>query len=297
MPTVSLAAFRYRNILAENGGPIAAIIVGEVSVRGRRMFQANARLKPGLTPPSRTALFSSDHGTGTHASVSVARHMAVSEALERWCFHKVVRSERAALYGFDIDSSTNGMAAFPGLLARDARRRAMLEAVERYCLIAWWEGMIAAEPHETDWPGVSAAAISGPFGGVTAIVWIKTQCGAYAYGYAADETFTAACERALTELARNESILKAWWFSVVSGEPKMGGHIFERRCLYFSSEEGHELFQEKLTTKSFLPQPECSVICDSEIPGPWSEYSTVWRYALRPPSTAFLTNDERCFFW
>lgn len=57
-----------------------------------------------------------------------------------------------------------------------------------------------ADTHSTDWPGVSAIAIEGPFGGVTA---------AWAYGHAAEESFGAACKRAVGELARHEWVLRA----------------------------------------------------------------------------------------
>ena len=137
---ISLAALRYRNVLAAHGGPVERIETGEFPVRSRRMFQANARLSPGLTRKRQMSIYSDADGTGTHRIASIARHMAVSEALERWAFHATVRSERAAEFGFDVDPSSNGMAAFPGVLRRNARRKAMLEAVERFCLIALWEG-------------------------------------------------------------------------------------------------------------------------------------------------------------
>lgn len=152
---LSLAALRYRNVLAAHGGPVARIESGVFPVCGRRMYQANARLSAGLTPKRPLSLYSDADGSGTHPRVSVARHMAVSEALERWAFHSVVRSERAAEFGFDVDPSSNGMSAFPGFWRTHARRKAMLEAVERYSLISWWEGRAAGRRFDTDWPGVS----------------------------------------------------------------------------------------------------------------------------------------------
>ena len=201
---LSLAAFRYRNVLARHGGPIQLVESGEFSVCGRPMIQANARLVSGLSRKSSHAIYGDADGTGTHRLASVARHMAVSEALERWAFHSVGQSDRAADFGFDIDPSSNGMSAFPGLFGRNARRKAMLEAVERYSMIAWWEGWATWRLFDTDWPGVSAVAIDGPFGGVTVIAFSQTDYGMYAYGHAAEESFGAACERAVIELARHE---------------------------------------------------------------------------------------------
>ena len=137
----SIAAFRYRNVLASvDGGPVESIESGTLPVCGRPMVQANARLSRGLARTASPTLYGDADGTGTHRVASVARHMAVSAALERWAFHSTVNSGHAADFGFDIDPSSNGMSAFPGLVGRNARRSAMLAAVERYSLSAWWEG-------------------------------------------------------------------------------------------------------------------------------------------------------------
>ncbi len=293
---LSLASLRYRNVLASHGGPVERIETGEFPVRGRRVIQANARLIPGLTRPRQLSLYGTADGTGTHPVASIARHKAVSEALERWAFHAVVCSDRAAEFGFDIDPSSNGMSAFPGLLRRQARRTALLEAVERFSLISWWEGMIDGQQFETDWPGVSAVAINGPFGGVTVITWALTEWGGLAYGHAAEESFTAACERAIVELARHEWLLRSKWLAFAAGETPKPSSIFEQRCLFFASPEGHDLFQQRLGRRASGPQPQPEIICDRDIPGPWDEYATVWRFALRPPTDGYLRGGERYFF-
>src|SRR3954469_6692826 len=98
---LSLASLRFRNVLAEHGGPVAQIEAGHFPVRGRRMILANATLKPGLVQKGPLSLFSDADGTGTHPTATIARHKAVSEAMERWAFHSLVRSERAPEFGFD----------------------------------------------------------------------------------------------------------------------------------------------------------------------------------------------------
>jgi hypothetical protein len=293
---LSLASLRYRDVLAVHGGPVEKIESGPFPVRGRRVILANATLKPGLTRKSPLAIFSDADGTGTDPVASIARHKAISEAMERWAFHALVRSERAAEFGFDVDPSTSGMSAFPGLLRRQARRSAVLEAVERFSLIAWWDGKIDGRLFETDWPGVSAVAIDGPFGGVTVVVFARTDWGGYIYGHAAEESFGAACERAIAELARHEWVMRARWLAEVGGERKVATNIFERRSLFFASDEGHELFQERLARKASGNQPRPEILCDSAIPGPWDEYATVWRFALRPSSDGYLRGGERYFF-
>jgi hypothetical protein len=150
---------------------------------------------------------------------------------------------------------------------------------------------------ETDWPGVSAVAIEGPFGGVTAIAFARTEWGGYAYGRAAEESIGAACERAVVELARHEWVLRAWRIEMASGEKGLPTNLFERRCLFFASEDGHDLFQHRLHSTAKTPMGRPDVVCDREIPGPWADYATVWRFALRPPTDGFLKGGERYFFW
>jgi hypothetical protein len=293
---LSLAGLRYRNVLAEYGGPIARIETGNFPVRGRHVILANATLAAGLVRKAPLSLFSAADGTGTHPVAVVARHKAISEAMERWAFHAMVRSEDAAEYGFDIDPSSTGMSAFPGLLRRQARRSAVLEAVERFSLSAWWDGLMAGRRFDTDWPGVSAIAIDGPFGGVTVVAFARTDWGGYVYGHAAEESFGAACERAVMELARHEWVLRARWLACVGGEMPAPTNIFERRCIFFASDEGHELFRRRVASSPSGAPLRVEVICDRDIPGPWDQYATVWRFALRPPSDGYLRGGERYFF-
>lgn len=172
----------------------------------------------------------------------------------------------------------------------------MLEAVERFCLCSWWERRVDGERFETDWPGVSALGITGPFGGVTVIAWAQTDWGAYVYGHAAEESLGAACERAVVELARHERVLRSASLARIAGQPRLPANIFEQRCVFFASHEGHALFLDRCHHRASNPTPRVEVICDRELPGPWSEYATVWRFALRPPSDGFLRGGESYFF-
>lgn len=292
---ISLGPFRYRNVLAEAGGPVRRVESGVFPMRGRQMYLANAWLAGGLVRPARHALYGDADGSGTDRNPVIARHKAISEALERWAFHALVLSDRAAEFGFDVDPSTTGMSAFPGLLARQARRTSVLEAIERFSLIAWWEGHAVGRQFQTDWPGVSAIAIDGPFGGIAVIAYARTEWGGYIYGHGADESFSGACERAIAELARHERLMRAWWLASVAGATRETSNIFERRCLFFATDEGHELFQERVARTTVKPGLRPEVICDKALPGPWSSYATVWRFAFRPPCTDYL-RGERYFF-
>lgn len=266
-------------------------------VFGRRMYQANVHLDPSVLPPrQRFVIFGNADGTGTHPLPTVARHIAISEAIERWAFRVVSGSEDRVLYGFDIDRSSSGMAAYPGLFDSQSRQRALHEAIERYSLVAWWESRLGARILETEWPGISALEIESPFREARAVILFK-RCdpGFFAYGHAAAPAFHGACERAVIELARNEYVLRRYW---LAGAPQnRPAELFERRCLFFSSPAGHELFLEKTRTPVGQPAGAPEILFDGEIPGPWSKYATVWRVVLRPVSDSFLANTERYFFW
>ena len=228
----------------------------------------------------------------------VARYMAISESMERWAYRVKVRANDRELYGFDIDESSNGMAAFPGIFNSEARKRAMLEAVERASIIAWWEGSLDGEVRATDWPGINALVLPSPIGtGVTVIAFREVRADCFAYGQGASMNYFGACERAVMELARNEYVLGLRRVSLGLSVQDAPSDLFERRCLFFSTAEGHALFQERLKRRITGPRFESDVICDAEIEGDWSEYATVWRVLIRPSSTEFLANTERYFFW
>ena len=185
----------------------------------------------------------------------VARYMAISETMERWAYRVKVRATDRELYGFDIDESSNGMAAFPGLFRTEARRRAMLEAVERASIIAWWEGAIDGEVRSTEWPGISALVLPSPIGfGVTVVAFREVRPDCFAYGQGAAVNYFGACERAVMELARNEYVLGLRgafrWALRCRTHPS---DLFERRCLFFSTAEGHAMFQERIGRQDHGP--------------------------------------------
>ncbi len=296
---LSVAGYRYRNVLESEGGPVSRISLREFPVYGRPMFQANAWLSDKIVARrQKFALYSDADGTGTSGTPMVARYMAISETMERWAYRVKVRATDRELYGFDIDESSNGMAAFPGLFHTEARKRAQLEAVERASIIAWWEGALDGEVRTTEWPGINALVLPSPIGvGVTVVAFREVRPDCFAYGQGAAVDYFGACERAVMELARNEYVLGLRRVSLGLAAQEAPSDLFERRCLFFSSPEGHALFQERIHRKITGPRFTSDVICDAEIEGPWSEFASVWRVLIRPATTEFLVNSERYFFW
>jgi hypothetical protein len=291
---LSLAGFRYRSVLSKDGGPIESIEEGRMDVFGSPYSQANARLTAGLCKKRIMQMYSDADGTGMSRSPSVARHIAVSEALERWAYSATMSSCFRNKYGLNIDPSSNGFAAFPGISKRAARDFATLEAVERVILLNWWERKIDGIYQETPWPGISAVAFEIKLGAIVVILVSRIGTGIFAYGHAAGHSIKSALEKALLEARRHEWTTKAW---LSKESPTLPTNLFERRSLFFSTDAGYKEFMDRVETPTGTRSVSLELICDSEIIGPWSRYATVWRTLFRPPSTAFFEADERFFYW
>lgn len=296
----NLAAFRYRNVMAASGGPVERIELTDITLLGRREFQANAFLRPELVAwKSCGEVFSDAAGSGTAESPMVARFKAVSESLERWAHMAVISSDDRNRYGFDEDPSSNGMAAFPGLRARQAREAAVYEAAERFNILSWWEGRLGATECPTPWAGVTAAVLCSEVPGVTTILFRRSPQGHVAYGHAAGPDFRTACLRAAAEMERHDLVLRHYALAHV-GTPMDSlaiAHPIERRSVYFSQDEGHEFFLQKLRSRPTKETLRPRMVFDGEIRGPWSRYANVWRAVYSPPSDRFLSNDPQYFFW
>lgn len=292
---LTLAALNYRDVLSSSGGPIDRIDSSPVDVLGRKVHQAFAFLRPGLGAgrPQLTFYGNAD-GAGANESPQIARHMAVSEALERWAFHALAPSSQAAKYGFDVDHSTNGMAAFPGFFKGQARSRAYFEGLERWALVSWWAGHIEATSEGTKF-GVTALRLrhTADFGEV-AVLYRRSGSGHVSYGYSAGSSFKTAAARAAIELSRSEFVLSLY---KLFGGSREVSNCFERRCLHFAGEAGFEQFQRRLATRPDKPRTEWSVLCDRELVGPWSKYATVWRVVPQMPTKDFLDPSKLFFFW
>lgn len=295
---LSLAAFRYRNVLTLAGGPIERLEIMDTEVLGERAFIANAYLKSGLiVRPEVRGLYSQANGSGTSSSSMVARFMAISEALERWAHWQLHAGPERHCYGFDVDPSSNGMAAFPGLWRRQARQGALLEAAERFNLLNWWEGNLPALESETRWPGVRAATICSQAPGMTVILFKRTEDGFFAYGHAAAMDFESACRKAAGEMERHAQVVARFARShagEIRNQLPASAHPIERRSLFFAQEEGHELFLERLRSPA-RGEAEPRLVYDGPVPGPWSRYADVWRVVYAPPSRRFLGMEENYF--
>lgn len=281
---LSLAPFRYRNILEKDGGPVRKVNASEGALwDGSSRFFAAASLVPSLRPagPKRLALYDDDDGGGTHPSKNMACFIAISEALERWAFNETCSSPLASKFGFDVDDSSTGMAAFPGLTAGAARPASRREAIERWAILEWWRGTLAAERHDPSGRGISGLRVTTPFDDtVVLLLWTGTPLmKGTVYGFAAGPDVERCEYRAMVELSRNAAVLDHY----DGGKVRDNG---ERRLTYFASAEGHARFRERVRdslSRRFGAPRTPRLLVDSPVPGPWSEYAGVWRVLFEYP--------------
>jgi hypothetical protein len=291
----SLAPLLYRDIFADRGGPISGVESSELPVFDRSAYQATAFLKRDLVDGlgDRAGGGLAD-GIGSSENPSVAQNMAISEALERWAFRETRRSPGKRQFGFNHDRSSTGMAAYPGFKWQ-ARRRARLEALERFAIIGWWDGQIPASVHRAPYPDVGMVRIRHDQGaGEVVVLYHRAPTGFVSYGHAAGSSLATATSRAAVRLVRSEYLIAR---HRACGAMAQRTDSFEKRCLYFSTPEGHEEFLARVASTPQKPRPDWKSIYDGEIPGPWSRWTTVWRHCVEMPTYDFLDTRKMFFFW
>ena len=298
----SLAPIRYRRAVCPTLGPIRNVETGWVSVLGEACAVCEAYLIDNLIArPDRARVFGRADGTAVHASVTIARYMAISAAFERWAHLSLLQSPERAAYGFDLDPTATGLAAFPGATARGARRCAWYNAVGRWSLLAWWEGRLASRSRLTRWgEAVEAEEILTPLSGVTTVLLhLRLPEGFHAYAHAAGPDFDRAAAKAALRLAHNRVVLERLLRQVGAvGGPNCADLADEggRRILFFATETGHALLRRRLGAAPARPLAP-QVLVDREVPGPWTRFSSLWRVLFAPPSGDFLQRRDDCFFW
>ncbi|MEK7721871.1 MAG: hypothetical protein AAB359_05730, partial [Elusimicrobiota bacterium] len=281
---LNLSPFKYRNIFSKDGGPIDRLNVSLLEQPGKTQeFEAVAFLLPDIVPQwhKNSTIYCGGHGGGTHHMRNIACYIAMSEALERWAYFGPSFGEQQILFGFDVEPSTSGMAAFPGLTKRPARVRANWEAVERWSLLEWWYGRLPAVLSPGSGRAAGALYISQPLKDCCAvIIWATLASGSMAYGFAAADTPETALHKASIEKARNTTALTRFFNKelFLSQDFIADGQypIYDRRLIFFASPPGGDMFWDRAISSSDLnitPVIPPKLI-DTEIKGPWSKYAT-----------------------
>jgi hypothetical protein len=269
--------------MSEKGGPIESLKFYSVK-HNEFKFEANAILKKELVPESfqqqQNILYGNGHGSGSASSRIMAQYTAISEALERWAFMQTVFSTQAGALGFDLEPSTTGMAAFPALTTYPARVRALGEAIERYSVAAWWEGLLAAKvyPLKTLGPAIEGIELQPIYAGFHTLVFAKKlKNDLYAYGFASGKNYHSVELRAKIELSRNERVLD----KLDTMDLSLLQTQTEKRLAYFSTVDGYQSWKSRVDlscsgSETTVSKPPHLKI-DREIRGPWSQYTRVWR--------------------
>lgn len=300
---LNLAPFRYQKILRKDGGPIEHLEKAQVVSSQGLLYTVNAYLVEHLRPTRNAShtYYGNADGGGTHLTELVARFMAVSEAIERWAFWDRIDSGMRALYGFDVDPTTTGMAAFPGLFHMRSRRKARLEALERFGLLHWWEGRIRHRMHRPAGVDYQVVELMVPRSNDAVVITFRDDpvSGTRAYGYGAGCDLATAIQSARNEMQRHEKVVER--YVDYNPDPQMGlhriGNTQERRALYFALGEGKALFDERLKCGPWARQSTPKTVFDGLLPGDWDRYATVWRALYEPPSDEHLSSRNDYFFW
>ncbi len=277
---VNLAPVKYHELLKPNA-IIDRVVVGPyINLFGKTMYQATAYLSEECLQHKDThhSIYGDADGTGTSENKTTAVYKAISEALERWAFWDFSNSPLKAELGFDLDPTTAGIAAYPGANPWWAKRLAMNEAFERWALVRWWNGELSLAPFEDSRLPQKAGLnyfrfLVDELPIVLASYQFQNEGRTVtAYGFAASQKIEAAAERALIELERNMHALKAYFARGETSAPK---EPFEKRLLFYSSEDGHKEFLSHIGGQNQATLPR--LIFDGEIVGPWLRYAVVWR--------------------
>ena len=269
------------------------------------MFHAGAFLEHSLKPSwfQKKQLYNDADGGGTHSLRSVACYIAISEAIERWAFYIASDGPHKIDFAFDIEPSTTGMAAFPGLTKTPARRHAHLEAVERWGVAEWWMGRLPARRLADSTPSKGALEILTPFSDCTiSIVWQQCSFGGMSYGFAGGVDIQHAIRHALIEQGRNTNVLGKLFgqgTQSLNNFPLKDLHVNnERRLVFFTSKDGVSLFSQRVEVSCHLKKTLAlpRKIVDVEIEGPWTRYATVWRMLYEQSTSDHLNENRNNFF-
>lgn len=298
---LNLAPIKYSNVLSQYGGPIERLEYTEGALLGMPCTHALAYLKSDLIAPELRshAVVEQPDGAGSHRFTQIACHMAISEALERWAVYHYRISGNETLAGMQLDSSSNGFAAFPGLLKRQARKAAFRESIERHCLMCWWEGALAHHMLPNPRVGVIAIQIDNPFSSHRVVVVWSRRHESHSYAFGAGGGLNQAVWRSLVELEHIEDMLDCLCKNKHPKSPleKEFRGLFERRIEYFSTSRGKGRFLDRLERPvTGAPKP-LKLLFDGAVAGPWDQYASVWRTIIEPPSRDYLSDAEDYFFW
>jgi hypothetical protein len=296
---LNLAAIKYRDIQLVKKSPINKIYYNQTD---DGYIQAFAFLREELVGIKGTEkIYGAADGTGTSKHKHIAVYKAVSEAIERWAYFNTCSSVTASTYGFDSDSSTSGMAAYPGLFKCQARKLALCEAMERWNVCSWWEKKVEHEKVAEN----SIVIKNSKTNLETTLTWTKHLSGNFfAYGFACAPNPADSLEKARIEMNRNLSVLSKFFAKHNAETEETRCFLIknldlktEKRLVFFSTEFGHNIFLKRLAASVSNSMANSRLLIDTEIPGPWTKYATVWRCLFETDNSRNFSNEIEYFMF
>jgi hypothetical protein len=273
-----LAPWFYRSLLVENSILECPETFTVEVLNNKNYHEALCSLKKELKPDwiSPSTIYSGKDGSGTSQYKNIAVYKAISETLERWAFYEVADSKDANKFSFDLNPSTTGLAAYPGLSAKKARENAIIEAQERWALQEFWRGNLPIVEHLNKVENLHHFEILTDMKQVR-ISLLSYQSGSqFLYAFAGDNSLENSFEHALIELSRNMRVMSK--FKKESKNYEKFEEISDKRLMFFSTPEGNNLFKDKINSAPKSQKTKPTLICDKELTGPWNQYTKVWRY-------------------
>lgn len=294
---VNLSAWRYKKVLKAEGGPIDHMDEFRATSVEKPWYRFDAFLLENLRP---SAVHEAD-GIGSAAARPVARAAAISEAMESWAYWDRSQSAMRDYYGFSIEDSRRGMAAFPGVFTLRAREHARADAMVRYALLNWWEGRlehsVLAGPPEAE----KVLEIELPDSREVALLTFhdNPSSGLRTYGCGVAKDLATALRRARAERRQHE--VQVSDFVALNPDPELALFTIKdaalRRALYFALPPGQELFDERVRCDRWNRARSPQAVFDGLIPGAWDRYASVWRTLYEAPTDEFASDRADYFYW
>ena len=291
---INLAPWFYKKLLAENDIVSIPEFFEVQTLDGISQYEAVISLKDSLRPSwlSHSEVYRNCDGSGTDKYKNIAVYKAISEALERLAFYEAVDSYNSS-FCFDINPTTTGMAAFPHFKTKYARSNAKAEAVERWAIHEFNKMHLPIVEHQSSIKNLRHFEIVTPFRDIKVSITVYEYSGFYAYGFAGGEDLSQSFRRSLIELDRNIRVLEKYEQKEKTSEELKA--TVDKTILYFSKKDGRERFDFLVkSAPSHIVNLNPKILCDKEIKGKWSEYTTVWRFLIE--DSYFDCSKDKTFF-
>lgn len=134
----NLATFRYSEIISNKNSSVEKIDVIEFKDAEGGWFEVHGWLESEFKFDSteKSDLYGTCEATGSDRHLHIATWKCISELLERWAYHELLKVGTTK-YGMGLDKTTTGFAALPCWPKSAVRSVAYGEDIERWAISNW----------------------------------------------------------------------------------------------------------------------------------------------------------------